>query len=189
MVKDALDAFVQRDSAAARAIIPRDQEVDALNREMHAALTQHMMEHPDTISRCLHWIVAAKSLERIADHAKNIAEEVVYLCEAQDIRHLLAKIGRPFVVRALARPARPPVNAARRLQGCAHLLPADLEQSFNVKRLAQHRQFRGFQSFVEFHAAGVAGDEQESRNEAWPIGLDPVQQRQSRPASASARRK
>jgi len=89
MVKDALDAFVQRDSAAARALVPRDREVDAVNREMHAALTRHMMEHPDTISRCLHWIVAAKSLERIADHAKNIAEEVVYLCEAQDIRHTL----------------------------------------------------------------------------------------------------
>src|SRR5579862_2527075 len=87
MVKDALDAFVQRDSTAARAIIPRDKEVDALNREMHSALAQHMMENPDTIARCLHWIVAAKSLERIADHAKNIAEEVVYLCEAQDIRH------------------------------------------------------------------------------------------------------
>jgi phosphate transport system protein len=89
MVKDALDSFVQRDSAAARAIVPRDKEVDALNREMHSALAQHMMEHPDTIARCLHWIVAAKSLERIADHAKNIAEEVVYLCEAQDIRHIL----------------------------------------------------------------------------------------------------
>src|SRR5580692_9381427 len=87
MVKDSLDAFVQRDSAAARAIIPRDKEVDALNREMHTALANHMMANPDTIARCLHWIVAAKSLERIADHAKNIAEEVVYLCEAQDIRH------------------------------------------------------------------------------------------------------
>ena len=91
MVKDALDAFVQRDSTAARAIVPRDKQVDALNREMHAALAQHMMENPDAISRCLHWIVAAKSLERIADHAKNIAEEVVYLCEAQDIRHNLKK--------------------------------------------------------------------------------------------------
>jgi len=87
MVKDALDAFVQRDSAAARHIIPRDKEVDALNKEIHAALVQRMIENPDTIARCLHWIVAAKSLERIADHAKNIAEEVVYLCEAQDIRH------------------------------------------------------------------------------------------------------
>lgn len=89
MVKDALDAFVQRDPVAARAIIPRDKEVDALNKEIHAALARHMMENPDTIGRCLHWIVAAKSLERIADHAKNIAEEVVYLCEAQDIRHTL----------------------------------------------------------------------------------------------------
>ena len=89
MVKDALDAFVQRDSAAARALIPRDKEVDALNKEIHQSLAQHMTENPATIGRCLHWIVAAKSLERIADHAKNIAEEVVYLCEAQDIRHTL----------------------------------------------------------------------------------------------------
>ena len=87
MVKDALDSFVQKDSAAARTIIPRDKEVDALNKHIHEQLAQHMMEHPDTIARCLHWIVATKSLERIADHAKNIAEEVVYLCEAQDIRH------------------------------------------------------------------------------------------------------
>jgi phosphate transport system protein len=89
MVKDALDSFVHRDSAAARAIIPRDREIDALNKEIHQQLAQHMTENPDTIGRCLHWIVAAKSLERIADHAKNIAEEVVYLCEAQDIRHTL----------------------------------------------------------------------------------------------------
>jgi phosphate transport system protein len=87
MVKDALDSFVHRDSAAARTIIPRDKEVDALNKQIHQQLAQHMMENPDTIARCLHWIVAAKSLERIADHAKNIAEEVVYLCDAQDIRH------------------------------------------------------------------------------------------------------
>jgi phosphate transport system protein len=87
MLKAALDAFVNRDSAAARAIIPRDKEVDALNKQIHAALVQHMEENPDTIGRCLHWIVAAKSLERIADHATNVAEDVVYLCEAQDIRH------------------------------------------------------------------------------------------------------
>jgi phosphate transport system protein len=89
MVKEALDSFVQRDSAAARAIIPRDKEVDALNKEIHQSLAQYMTENPVTIARCLHWIVAAKSLERIADHAKNIAEEVVYLIEAQDIRHTL----------------------------------------------------------------------------------------------------
>ena len=91
MVKDALDSFVQNDSAAARAIIPRDKEVDVINKQIHAALVQHMVENPDAVGRCLHWIVAAKSLERIADHAKNIAEEVVFLCEAQDIRHSLRK--------------------------------------------------------------------------------------------------
>lgn len=89
MVKDALDSFVHRDSVSARAIIPRDKEVDTLNKEIHQQLAQHMTANPDTIGRCLHWIVAMKSLERIADHAKNIAEEVVYLCEAQDIRHTL----------------------------------------------------------------------------------------------------
>ena len=87
MLKAALDAFVHNDPATARAVIPRDKEVDALNKQVHAALVQHMVENPDAISRCLHWMVAAKSLERIADHATNIAEDVVYLCEAQDIRH------------------------------------------------------------------------------------------------------
>src|SRR5271170_5955533 len=91
MLKDALDAFVNRDPAAARAIIPRDKEVDALNKQIHNALVQHMVEHPNTIARCLHWMVASKSLERIADHATNIAEDVVYLWEAQDIRHTGAK--------------------------------------------------------------------------------------------------
>ena len=87
MLKNALDAFVQRDPAMARAIIPLDKEVDELNRNIHQAITAHMTEHLETIPRCLKWMVAAKSLERIADHAKNIAEEVVYLCEAEDIRH------------------------------------------------------------------------------------------------------
>ena len=91
MLKASLDAFVQRDSTAARAIIPRDKEVDALNKQIHAVLVQHMEENPETIARCLHWMVAAKSLERIADHATNVAEDVVYLCEAQDIRHTGAK--------------------------------------------------------------------------------------------------
>lgn len=87
MLKNALDAFVNRDSSAARAIIPRDKQVDAMNKEIHRALAQHMVENPDTIARCLHLMVVSKSLERIADHATNVAEDVVYLCEAQDIRH------------------------------------------------------------------------------------------------------
>jgi phosphate transport system protein len=91
MLKAALDAFVHRDSAAARAVIPRDREVDALNKQIHAVLVQHMIENPEAIGRCLHFMVVSKSLERIADHATNVAEDVVYLCEAQDIRHTGAK--------------------------------------------------------------------------------------------------
>lgn len=87
MLKAALDSFVHRDPAAARAVIPRDKEVNALNKQMNVQLAEHMAQHPDTIKRCLHLLVVSKSLERIADHAKNVAEEVVYLCEALDIRH------------------------------------------------------------------------------------------------------
>jgi phosphate transport system protein len=91
MLKVSLDAFGNRDSVKARSVIPRDKEVDLLNKQIHQTLTQHMLEHPDTIKRCLHWMVVSKSLERIADHATNIAEDVVYLCEGQDIRHTDAK--------------------------------------------------------------------------------------------------
>jgi phosphate transport system protein len=91
MLKAALDAFVNHDPAAARALIPRDKEVDARNKQIHKSLAEHMVAYSDTIGRCLNWMVASKSLERIADHAKNVAEEVVYLCEAQDIRHAGAK--------------------------------------------------------------------------------------------------
>jgi len=91
MVKDALNAFADRDPAAARAVIPRDKEVDALNKGIYQILVRHMTQNPQTIERSLNWIVAAKSLERIGDHAKNIAEGVVYLCEAEDIRHVMNK--------------------------------------------------------------------------------------------------
>jgi phosphate transport system protein len=87
MLRQALDAFVNLDAAAARALIPQDKEVDALNKQIYRDLAGIMAESPENITRCLHLMVVAKSLERIADHAKNVAEEVVYLCEAQDIRH------------------------------------------------------------------------------------------------------
>jgi phosphate transport system protein len=87
MLKEALDAFVNRDSAKARAIIPRDKEVDLLNKQLHRELSSYMVERPSTITRCLNLMVISKSLERIADHATNVAEEVVYLYEARDIRH------------------------------------------------------------------------------------------------------
>ena len=91
MLKAALDSFVNHDSAAARALVPRDKEVDALNKEIHQTLARYMVANPDTIGRCLHLMVVSKSLERIADHAKNMAEDIVYLYEAQDIRHRGAK--------------------------------------------------------------------------------------------------
>ncbi len=87
MLKDALDAFVNRDPAKARAIVPRDKEVDQLNKQLHRELSSYMVERPSTITRCLNLMVISKSLERVADHATNIAEEVVYLYEARDIRH------------------------------------------------------------------------------------------------------
>jgi len=87
MLKESLDAFVNRDPATARAVVPRDKEVDLLNKQLHRELSSFMVENPATITRCLNLMVIAKSLERVADHAANVAEEVVYLYEARDIRH------------------------------------------------------------------------------------------------------
>ena len=87
MLKEAMAGFVERTPARARAVIPRDKEVDVLNKQLHRELASFMVEDPSTITRCLHLMVISKSLERIADHATNIAEEVVYLCEGNDIRH------------------------------------------------------------------------------------------------------
>jgi len=87
MLKKSLDSFVDHDPAAARALIPGDKAVDALNKQIHRDLAQVMVADPETIPRCLNLMIVSKSLERIADHATNVAEEVVYLCEAQDIRH------------------------------------------------------------------------------------------------------
>jgi phosphate transport system protein len=87
MLKGALDAFVNQQPAVARALIPRDKEVDALNKQIYRELSNQMMQNPETVARCLNLMIVAKSLERIGDHATNVAEEVVYLYEAEDIRH------------------------------------------------------------------------------------------------------
>jgi phosphate transport system protein len=87
MLKESLDAFVNKETEKARAIVPRDKEVDALNHQLYRELSSYMVENPSTITRCLNLMTVSKSLERVADHATNIAEEVVYLCEARDIRH------------------------------------------------------------------------------------------------------
>ena len=87
MLREAISAFINREPEKARAVVPRDHDVDDLNRQLHRELSSYMVERPTTITRCLHLMVISKSLERIADHAQNIAEEVVYLYEAKDIRH------------------------------------------------------------------------------------------------------
>ena len=88
MLKEALDAFVHGEPAKAREIVPRDKVVDELNRRLHRELAALMAGRPSAITRCLNLMVICKSLERIADHATNVAEEVVYLYEGHDIRHL-----------------------------------------------------------------------------------------------------
>jgi phosphate transport system protein len=87
MLKESLDSFVNKQPEKARAIIPRDKEVDAINHQFYRELSSYMVENPSTISRCLNLMTVSKSLERVADHATNIAQEVVYLWEARDIRH------------------------------------------------------------------------------------------------------
>lgn len=92
MLRDALTAFIRRQPEMARAVVPRDKDVDDLNRQLHRELAGFMAERPTTITRSLKLMTVAKSLERIADHATNIAEEVVYLYEGKDIRHPANKI-------------------------------------------------------------------------------------------------
>jgi phosphate transport system protein len=87
MLHDSITAFIEAKSDMTLEIIGRDRMVDDLNRQLARELTSFMIEDPKTITRCLHLLVVAKCLERVADHAENIAEEVFYLYRAQDIRH------------------------------------------------------------------------------------------------------
>jgi len=79
---------VARDGKAARDVIRRDDEVDALYLQIFRELLSYMIEDPKTISRAIDLIFIARYVERIADQATNIAEEVVYLVEAKPIRHV-----------------------------------------------------------------------------------------------------
>jgi phosphate transport system protein len=87
MLRDSLDAFVQQDAALARAVIASDDRVDALNRQVFRELLTFMLEDPRTIPRAIRLVLVARDLERIADHATNIAEMVVFLAEGRNIRH------------------------------------------------------------------------------------------------------
>ena len=87
MLRDGVTALIERKPELAQEIIKRDKEVDAINKQLARELTSFMLEDPATITRALNLTIVARCLERIADHCKNIAEEVYYLYQAVDIRH------------------------------------------------------------------------------------------------------
>ena len=90
MVKESLDAFVAGDTAQARRVCAADAEVDALKEQIFRELLTFMMEDPRTVSRAIRVILISRFMERVADHATNIAEMVIYLVEGKMVRHTLA---------------------------------------------------------------------------------------------------
>ena len=87
MLRDALDAFVRGDADSARRLVRRDDEVDDLNRRMFAELMRRMIADPDQVERSMTLVLVGRNLERIADLATNVAEEVVFIAEARIIKH------------------------------------------------------------------------------------------------------
>ncbi len=90
MLKDALDAFVNQDAELARAVCRRDDEVDHLNDQIYHELLVYMTQDAKTITRAIDLILIGRHLERVADHATNIAEDVYYLVKGTTIKHRLA---------------------------------------------------------------------------------------------------
>jgi len=87
MLKKSLDALVNMDPRMARDVCAADDEVDALNREMYGRIQKSMREHPDRIDGLIHYLGVSRYLERIADHATNIAEDVIYMVDGDIVRH------------------------------------------------------------------------------------------------------
>jgi phosphate transport system protein len=87
MFKDSIDAFVREDVELARAVIDRDQQLDDMNRSANKQLTERMMQDRDQLRGYLNLILISRCLERVGDHATNIAEDAVYAANAEDIRH------------------------------------------------------------------------------------------------------
>jgi len=87
MLSDSLEAFVRGDAAAGREICRRDDKVDALNRSVFRILLTHMMEDPHVIGAAMELFLVSRNLERVADLATNIAEDVVFLVEGKSIKH------------------------------------------------------------------------------------------------------
>ncbi|MBI5186557.1 MAG: phosphate signaling complex protein PhoU [Nitrospinae bacterium] len=89
MVHESLNALVNSDTALARKVWREDDAVDEMNKEMYVALQDLMREDPDTIQRAIHTLSASRHLERIADLATNIAEDIIFMAEGEIVRHRL----------------------------------------------------------------------------------------------------
>ena len=87
MVLGSLDAFVKRDALVAHRILASDDAVDKLRNSIQNQLVALMQRDPSTVPRALDYLIIARSLERIADHATNIAEDVIFLAQGVDVRH------------------------------------------------------------------------------------------------------
>jgi len=87
MLREALDAFVRQDVALAQDVLDRDDEVDAYKNQIFRSLLTYMMSDPGTIQRALSLVLISRNLERVGDHATNIAEEVIYVVQGRDVRH------------------------------------------------------------------------------------------------------
>jgi len=87
MLALSLDAVVNVDTALARRVIEMDDEVDAMNRRMYCAVSEEIRRDPGDVEALLHLLSASRHLERVADHATNIAEDVIYLVEGNIVRH------------------------------------------------------------------------------------------------------
>jgi len=87
MIRDALDSFLEGDEAKSLAICKRDAEVDLINRQLYRELTSYISENPKCTTRAIELMFISKGLERIADHATNLAEENLFLLRGQDVRH------------------------------------------------------------------------------------------------------
>lgn len=87
MLRDALDAFVRRDEALARQVLDDDDELDNLKTQVFRSLLEHMTRDRDTIQPALDLVLISRHLERIGDHATNIAEDVIFMVTARDVRH------------------------------------------------------------------------------------------------------
>jgi phosphate transport system protein len=87
MLRDALDAFVRRDTALAQAVLEADDSLDALKTQVFRELLTYMLQDPHTIEPSLDLILISRHLERIGDHATNVAEDVIFMVSARDVRH------------------------------------------------------------------------------------------------------